>query len=91
MVLLVVMADGHDLDAQLLTRIRTTLGRDASPLHVPSVVVAVPDLPRTHNGKDSERAARDAVEGPRRQRDGPAQPRGPAGDPDRGGECRTRA
>ena len=26
-------------------------------------MVAVPDLPRTHNGKDSERAARDAVEG----------------------------
>jgi acetoacetyl-CoA synthetase len=32
---------------------------------VPSVVAAVPELPVTHNGKRSERAARDAVNGQR--------------------------
>ena len=30
---------------------------------MPALVVAVPDLPLTHNGKRSERAARDAVNG----------------------------
>ncbi|MBV9832503.1 MAG: acetoacetate--CoA ligase, partial [Marmoricola sp.] len=63
MVLLVVMAPGHELDSRVAMRIRATIGREASPGHVPGLVVAVPDLPRTHNGKDSERAARDAVEG----------------------------
>lgn len=63
MVLLVVLADGAVLDGRLDREIRTTLRRRASAAHVPSLVVAVPELPLTHNGKRSERAARDAVNG----------------------------
>jgi acetoacetyl-CoA synthetase len=65
MVLLVVLRPGAALDGELHRTIRRTLRREASPAHVPSVVAAVPELPITHNGKWSERAARDAVNGER--------------------------
>ncbi|HEY0507635.1 MAG TPA: acetoacetate--CoA ligase [Blastococcus sp.] len=63
MVLLVVLRAGATLDHELDRRIRRTLRREASAAHVPSLVVAVPDLPLTHNGKRSEAAARSAVDG----------------------------
>ncbi|MGY1841131.1 MULTISPECIES: acetoacetate--CoA ligase [unclassified Modestobacter] len=63
MVLLVVLAPGTVLDAALDRTIRRTLRREASPAHVPALVVAVPGLPVTHNGKQSYRAAQDAVNG----------------------------
>ncbi|MGY1750614.1 acetoacetate--CoA ligase [Modestobacter sp. SYSU DS0511] len=63
MVLLVVLAPGAELDAELDRTIRRTLRREASAAHVPALVVAVPGLPVTHNGKQSYRAARDAVNG----------------------------
>ena len=65
MVLLVVLRPGATLDGELHRTIRRTLRREASPAHVPSVLAAVPELPITHNGKRSERAARDAVNGER--------------------------
>jgi acetoacetyl-CoA synthetase len=65
MVLLVVLRPGAILDGELHRTIRRTLRQEASPAHVPSVVAAVPELPVTHNGKLSERAARDAVNGER--------------------------
>ncbi|MQA32543.1 acetoacetate--CoA ligase [Modestobacter roseus] len=63
MVLLVVLAPGAELDAALDRAVRRTLRREASAAHVPSLVIAVPSLPVTHNGKQSYRAARDAVNG----------------------------
>ena len=65
LVLLVVLGSGHRLDDHLAERIRAVLRREGSPSHVPSLVVAVPELPTTHNGKLSERAARDALNGDR--------------------------
>ncbi|NEK57775.1 acetoacetate--CoA ligase [Geodermatophilus sabuli] len=62
-VLLVVLREGVVLDAELARTIRRTLREQASPAHVPALVAAVPELPLTHNGKRSERAARDAVNG----------------------------
>ena len=63
LVLLVVLTGGVELDDDLARRIRIALRRQASAAHVPSVVLAVPDLPLTHNGKPSERAARDVLNG----------------------------
>jgi len=63
LVLLTVMRDGEELDDELVLRIRRTIGRHASALHVPERVVAVDELPVTHSGKRSERAGRDAVNG----------------------------
>ncbi|RBY75311.1 acetoacetate--CoA ligase [Geodermatophilus sp. TF02-6] len=63
MVLLVVLRPGSVLDGDLDRTIRRTLRTEASAAHVPSLVVAVPELPHTHNGKRSETAARDALNG----------------------------
>jgi len=63
MVLLVVTRPGTVLDGELQRSIRRTLRLQASAAHVPSLIVSVPGLPVTHNGKRSDRAARDAVNG----------------------------
>jgi acetoacetyl-CoA synthetase len=63
MVLLLVMNQGHSLDPRLRSRIRSTIARQASPGHVPAVIVDVPELPLTHSGKRSELAAREALNG----------------------------
>ncbi len=63
MVLLVVLTEGSSMDDQLERAIRRTLRQQASPAHVPSVVLAVPGLPTTHNGKRSDAAARAALAG----------------------------
>ena len=63
LVLLVVPREGAQLDDELTLRIRRTIGRQTTALHVPELVVAVEALPVTHSGKRSERAGRDAVEG----------------------------
>ena len=63
LVLLLVMHDDTVLERSLVLQIKKRLANDASRLHVPAVVVQVSALPRTHNGKLSEKAARDAVNG----------------------------
>ncbi|TFV73351.1 acetoacetate--CoA ligase [Blastococcus sp. CT_GayMR19] len=63
LLLLVVLRPGAVFDDQLAARIRARLRTEGSAAHVPQVVVPVDELPTTHNGKRSERAARDAVNG----------------------------
>lgn len=63
LVLLVVLAPDHELDRPLTLRIKKELSQRASANHVPAVVAAVSELPMTLNGKRSERAARDALNG----------------------------
>lgn len=62
-VLLVVLRESGTLARPLVLRIKKALSTRASAAHVPAVVAEVSDLPRTHNGKLSERAARDAANG----------------------------
>ncbi len=62
-VLLVVLEDSAVLDGRLTARLRREIARYASPAHVPELVLAVGELPATHSGKRSERAARDALNG----------------------------
>jgi len=52
-----------DLDDALRDRIRSDVRTGASPRHVPSVVLEVPELPRTRSGKLVELAVRAVVEG----------------------------
>lgn len=74
MVLLVVTADGS-LNDETSDRIRRTLRERGSPRHVPAVLIAVPDLPRTMTGKLAEIAVADTVNGrPVRNRDALANP-----------------
>jgi acetoacetyl-CoA synthetase len=62
-VLAVRLRPGVTLDDELIGRIRAEIRRALSPRHVPSVVVAVDDLPRTRSGKLVELAVTDAVNG----------------------------
>lgn len=64
-VLLVVLAEGVTLDRTLTHRIKRAVRDQRSADHVPSVIVPLPALPMTLNGKRSERAARDAIAGRR--------------------------
>ena len=62
-VLLVVPAPPGVLDDDLRDRIVRTLRSACSPRHVPGLIVAVDELPRTQTGKLTEIAVRDAVHG----------------------------
>ncbi len=62
-VLFVRLAEGTELDEELRDLIRVTLRNNASPRHVPAVILQVPDLPRTVSGKISEKAVSDVVHG----------------------------
>jgi acetoacetyl-CoA synthetase len=62
-VLFVQLAGDAVLDDALCRRIGQSLRAAASPRHVPKRILAVDDVPRTLNGKISERAVTDAVHG----------------------------
>ena len=62
-VLFVRLAGGAALDDGLRDRIRRQIREHASPRHVPAVIAAVGDIPRTRSGKIVELAVRDAVHG----------------------------
>ena len=62
-VLFVVLREGIALDDELRSRIKHRIREGASPRHVPAVIAAVPDIPRTLSGKIAELAVRDAVHG----------------------------
>jgi acetoacetyl-CoA synthetase len=62
-VLLVRLNDGITLDSALQKAIRLRIRMGCSPRHVPALIVAVDDLPRTRSGKLAELAVADAVNG----------------------------
>jgi acetoacetyl-CoA synthetase len=62
-VLFVRLRDGAVLDDALEHAIRMRIRTGASPHHVPKVIVAVADLPRTVSGKITELAVREIVHG----------------------------
>jgi acetoacetyl-CoA synthetase len=54
LLLFVALRDGEQLDDNLVSRLRTALRTQLSPRHVPDVIEAVPEIPRTLNGKKLE-------------------------------------
>ena len=62
-VLLVRLAEGSVLDDELVASIRSRVREGCTPRHVPGLVVAVDDLPRTRSGKLAELAVADVVNG----------------------------
>ena len=62
-VLFVRLRPDVELTALLKDVIRREIRRQASPRHVPSEIIAVPDIPRTKSGKIVELAVRDVIEG----------------------------
>jgi acetoacetyl-CoA synthetase len=62
-VLFVKLADGAELNEDLVKKIRTEIRTNATPRHVPTKIIAVTDIPRTKSGKIVELAVRDVVQG----------------------------
>ena len=62
-ILLARMREGAELTAELAEAIRAAIRAGATPRHVPSLIVAAPDLPRTMNGKIAELAVRRILRG----------------------------
>jgi acetoacetyl-CoA synthetase len=62
-VLFVVLLNGERLTEDLMREIRTVVRVGASPRHIPAVIQAVLDIPRTRSGKISELAVRDVLHG----------------------------
>jgi acetoacetyl-CoA synthetase len=62
-VLFVRLREGVVLDDALRDRIKRAIRDNTTPRHVPSKIIAVPDLPRTISGKITELAVRNIVHG----------------------------
>jgi len=62
-ILFVKTAEGHELNDELKNKIKNILRTNASPRHVPSKIIAVPDVPYTLNMKKVELAVRKVVMG----------------------------
>ncbi|MFH1031884.1 MAG: acetoacetate--CoA ligase [Chloroflexota bacterium] len=61
--LFVKMTEGHNLTDELKDKICKTLRSQASPRHVPSKIIAVPDIPYTLNMKKVETAITNIIHG----------------------------
>ena len=62
-VLFVKLREGVTLDEPLVGRIKSQIRQNTTPRHVPAVVLAVSDIPRTKSGKIVELSVREAVHG----------------------------
>ncbi|EMY62002.1 acetoacetate--CoA ligase [Leptospira terpstrae] len=62
-ILFVVTADGVTLDESLVKKIKERIKVETSPRHVPSLVLSVPEIPYTVNGKKVEIAVKQTVAG----------------------------
>jgi acetoacetyl-CoA synthetase len=60
-ILFVKMAQGYELTDHLKDIIKKTIRTNASPRHVPAKILAVPDIPYTHNMKKVELAVRKTI------------------------------
>ncbi|KJY72117.1 acetoacetate--CoA ligase [Vibrio nigripulchritudo] len=62
-VLFVQMEDGRVLSDERIDEIKSTLKNRCSPRHVPSLIYAVSDIPRTKSGKLVEVAVKEVIHG----------------------------
>lgn len=60
-ILFVMLKPGTVLDDALVTHIKKQIRSKTTPRHVPAKIIAVPDLPRTKNGKLAEIAVRNVI------------------------------
>ncbi|MGI6687809.1 MAG: acetoacetate--CoA ligase [Christensenellales bacterium] len=62
-ILFVKLSEGVELTAELKKTIKTNLRANASPRHVPAIIIKVPDIPHTLNGKKVESAVANILNG----------------------------
>ena len=61
-ILFIVLNPKHELNEDLLKKIKIKIRKNASPRHVPSKIIVVDDIPRTKNGKIVELAVKNTIE-----------------------------
>lgn len=61
-ILFVRLQEGAILDQSLIKLITTTIRENTTPRHVPAKIIAVPDIPRTRNGKIAELAVKRSLQ-----------------------------
>ncbi|RLN74450.1 hypothetical protein BBJ28_00010928 [Nothophytophthora sp. Chile5] len=61
--LFVVMADGHECTPAFQRKVRQHIHDQASPRHMPGLVVACPDIPHTVSGKKVELTVKKIIDG----------------------------
>ena len=54
LLLFVVLREGQTLDEQMKARIKSRMRTELSPRHIPDEIYAIPEIPRTLNGKKVE-------------------------------------
>jgi len=62
-ILFVQMASGHSLTPEIKDRINRSLRENASPRHVPAIIIEAPSIPYTFSMKKVESAVRNIVNG----------------------------
>ncbi|MFQ5812135.1 MAG: acetoacetate--CoA ligase [Anaerolineae bacterium] len=62
-ILFVQPAEGFSLTEELKNKIKKALRKDASPRHVPALIIEVPDVPYTYSAKKVESAVTNVVNG----------------------------
>jgi len=60
-ILFVKMAEGYELTDDIVNKIKNAIRTNASPRHVPTKILAIPDVPYTHNMKKVELAVKKVV------------------------------
>ncbi len=60
-ILFVQMAAGYELTAEIVVKIKQVIRTNASPRHVPAIILAVPDIPYTLNMKKVELAVKKVI------------------------------
>ena len=62
-VLFITTKNNDNLDAEKIKFIKTKIRKNCSPKHVPSIIIKVPEIPRTKSGKIVELAVRKVIHG----------------------------
>ena len=59
----VTTKDDEELNDEKIKLIKSRIRKNCSPKHVPSIIIKVPEIPRTKSGKIVELAVRQVVNG----------------------------
>ena len=62
-ILFVTTKNDQEIDEEKIRLIKSRIRKNCSPKHVPSIVIKVPEIPRTKSGKIVELAVRQVING----------------------------
>ena len=62
-VLFITTKNNQELDDEQIKSIKSKIRKNCSPKHVPSIIIKVPEIPRTKSGKIVEIAVRKVING----------------------------